>query len=410
MRQTNLEREIIVYRNSLSKDLLCSITYFVFKGSRVPSASDTRWVYHCQLADFTWVHMVSIVSALIQINESNKDGSDTANGYALRFANEKFIFEVGIMKVILGHAKAFLKQTESRSLTFDKFSTCLDSTVARIKNTLDEFDYDVYKQKINTCRDILPVIQQTTHSTRSCRSISSSTNRDHLDMETNLNNYGTKFVDSTLQSINERFGKDSRLIMDNITMLTKLNDYSDEEILKNPLLNIYCSQIYYKHEAVDHKIYERTDQPLLCFRKLENELPQVRVLLKSATNDLKRMQEKKKIDDENCLLDIVKFLSMNGQYLVPEWFKLYQILTTLPIGSNECERSFSALQRIKTKLRNNLSSTALETAVKFSILKLNVTDEDLDDIVQYFCMYPGRAKARNIKIYIHKNDDDSDIE
>ncbi|CAF4411938.1 unnamed protein product [Rotaria sp. Silwood2] len=81
------------------------------------------------------------------------------------------------------------------------------------------------------------------------------------------------------------------------------------------------------------------------------------------------------------------------------------ILTTLPIGSNECARSFSALQRIKTKLRNNLSSTALETTVQFSILKPHVTDEDLDDIVQHFCMYPGRVKARNIKIYIHKNDD-----
>jgi hypothetical protein len=68
------------------------------------------------------------------------------------------------------------------------------------------------------------------------------------------------------------------------------------------------------------------------------------------------------------------------------------------------------LQRIKTKLRNNLSSTALETAVKFSILKPNVTDEDLDDIVQHTCMYLGRAKARTIKIYIHKNDDSDNEE
>ncbi len=110
------------------------------------------------------------------------------------------------------------------------------------------------------------------------------------------------------------------------------------------------------------------------------------------------------------LLDIVKFLSVNGEYLVSEWFKLYQILTTLPIGSNECERSFSAVQRIKTKLRNSLSSTALETAVKFSILKPNVTEDDLDTIVHYFCSHPGRAKARNIKIFINNNDDDIDDE
>ncbi|CAF1593476.1 unnamed protein product [Rotaria magnacalcarata] len=106
------------------------------------------------------------------------------------------------------------------------------------------------------------------------------------------------------------------------------------------------------------------------------------------------------MDDEVCLLGVVKCLSVNGQYLVPGWFKLYQILTTLPIGSNECERSFSTLQRIKTKLRNKLSSTALETAVKFSILKPHVTQADLDDIVQNFVIHPGRAKARSIYIYI----------
>ncbi|CAF1098257.1 unnamed protein product [Rotaria sp. Silwood1] len=208
-------------------------------------------------------------------------------------------------------------------------------------------------------------------------------------MAIGLNDYSKKFINSTLNSINERFGQDSRIIMDNISMFTKLNDYSNEEVLKNPLLNLYFNEMYYKHKTVNHKIYERTDEPLLCFAKLEKELPQIRVLLKSANNEVKRRQEKKTINDEVCLLDILKFLSVNGNYLVPEWLKLYQILTTLPIGSNECERSFSALKRIKTKLRNNLSSTALETAAKVNVLKSNVTNDDLDDIVQHFCMYPG---------------------
>ena len=48
--------------------------------------------------------------------------------------------------------------------------------------------------------------------------------------------------------------------------------------------------------------------------------------------------------------------------------------------------------------------------MKFTILKLNIIDDDLDEIVRHFSMYPGRAKAHNIKIYKHKNDDDSDDE
>ena len=117
-----MKGNITVYVNLLTKVLSFFTLLFFSKGSKVPTASDTRWVYHCQLADFAWTHMLSIVSALIEIHESNKESSDTAKGYAICFTNEKFIYEVGIMKIILGHAKSFLKQTENRSITFDKFS------------------------------------------------------------------------------------------------------------------------------------------------------------------------------------------------------------------------------------------------------------------------------------------------
>ena len=408
-KQSLFTKEISHSINNLVQEM-CSITVHFFIGSRVPSASDTRWVYHCQLADFTWNHMVPIVSALVQIYENNKDSSDTAYGYATRFIDEKFVYEVQLMKIILDHARSFLKQTESRSMTFDKFSTCLDSTVVRIGHALNEFDYNAHEQRIEDCRDALPVTKRTIHSTRSSRSIISKANRDDTTVLSNLNLYGEKFVNSTLQSINERFGQDSRIIMDNISMFTKLNDYSDEVVLGNELLILYCRPAFYKHEAVDRKSYQRTDEPLLCLRELGKELPQVRVLLKDANNNVKRIQQKKNMNDELCLLDIVKYLSVNGQYLTPSWFNLYQILVTLPIGSNECERSFSALQRIKTKLRNSLSSTALETAVKFSVIKPEVTENDLDDVVKHFCMYPGRAKARNIRVFTHENDDESDNE
>ncbi len=228
-------------------------------------------------------------------------------------------------------------------------------------------------------------------------------------MET-LKNYTEKIVNSILHSIDQRFGNDSRIIMDNISMFTKLNDYNEDEVLGNGLLNMYCNPMYYKHVGTDHKMYERTDEPLLSFRKLKNELPQARIIIDSANNEVKKTDNNEKMADELCLLDIAKYISMNARYLIPEWFKFYQILKTIPIGSNECERSFSALKRIKTRLRNSLSETALETAVKFTILKPNVTDNDLDMIVKNFCLHPGRAKARNIRIYLHENEDNNDDE
>ena len=79
-------------------------------------------------------------------------------------------------------------------------------------------------------------------------------------MSSNLNTYDEKFVNSALQSINERFGQDSRIIMDNISMFTKLNEYSDEVALANELLNLYYRPAFDKHEGIDHKSYQRTNE------------------------------------------------------------------------------------------------------------------------------------------------------
>ncbi len=162
---------------------------------------------------------------------------------------------------------------------------------------------------------------------------------------------------------------------------------------------------------MDQTNYERTDEPLLSHCKLKNELPQLRLLVDSTTVDIDRRNKHDKCGkkkEEICLLDITRSIAVTRQYLVPEWFKLYQIITTLLIGSNECERSFSAVRRIKTKLRNSLSTTALETAVKFIILKPDVTESDLDVIAKNFYKYPGRAKARNITMYVNDEKEQSD--
>ena len=74
--------------------------------------------------------------------------------------------------------------------------------------------------------------QRTAHLTRSSHSTSGIPNDNHRDMKSNFNNYGQKIVNSSLEAIKERFGQDSRILMNNIPIFTKLNDYSDDQIFK----------------------------------------------------------------------------------------------------------------------------------------------------------------------------------
>ncbi len=65
-----------------------------------------------ELASFAWKHTLSIVSALVQINETGTNGSHVAAGFAQRFGEAKFILEVGMMALILEHAKNFMPKVE----------------------------------------------------------------------------------------------------------------------------------------------------------------------------------------------------------------------------------------------------------------------------------------------------------
>ncbi|CAF1275643.1 unnamed protein product [Didymodactylos carnosus] len=95
------------------------------------------------------------------------------------------------------------------------------------------------------------------------------------------------------------------------------------------------------------------------------------------------------------LLEVTKRLSECGVYRLAEWYKFYQILITLPLGANECEKSFSALTRIKTKLRNRLENHTLETTVKYAIMKLYMNNDDTDYIVSNFYANLTTARSRN---------------
>ncbi|CAF1576477.1 unnamed protein product, partial [Rotaria sordida] len=77
---------------------------------------------------------------------------------------------------------------------------------------------------------------------------------------------------------------------------------------------------------------------------------------------------------------------------------------------NEAERMFSTLRRIKTWLRNRLSDNTVEILLKLSSLDIQLTDDAVNFIVEDFVKNPGRAKSRNVALFLEtdqmKNDDD----
>ncbi|CAF0985195.1 unnamed protein product, partial [Didymodactylos carnosus] len=252
----------------------------------IPTPSDTRWIYHYQLISFMWKHLAAVVATLSQIVEKDDDGSPTANGYALQLIDKTTIFEINVMENALRHSYFSLKEIEHRSSTLDKFWICLDSTQEAIANTMNVFDFELYKEKLATIDNIVPTVPLTSQCTRRGGQ-HTTTNDQNNDINVKLIKHGYLFLDKFMESIEDR------------------------------LIKIF-----------------------------------------------------------------------------------YQILITIPLGANECEKPFSALTRIKTKLRNRLGNDALETTAKYAIMKPYMNNDDIDYIVSNFYANPTRAESRNVKIFV----------
>jgi len=109
--------------------------------------------------------------------------------------------------------------------------------------------------------------------------------------------------------------------------------------------------------------------------------------------------------DKATITSVLRHLANYGQEHALEWYRLYQVLATFAMGSNEAERSFSALRRIKSWQRNRISSSTVEICIKVATLAPTLTEEAIQYIIDDFKSHPGRAKTRNITIFMDDDDD-----
>ena len=72
--------------------------------------------------------------------------------------------------------------------------------------------------------------------------------------------------------------------------------------------------------------------------------------------------------------------------------KLSQIFLTLPVSTADCERAFSTMKRIKTRLRSQMTNNTLNHCMRVSIEGLPLTDFNFDKSIDAW------SKLRNRRI------------
>ena len=84
-----------------------------------------------------------------------------------------------------------------------------------------------------------------------------------------------------------------------------------------------------------------------------------------------------------AMADVLKMLTTDMLLLVyPNFVKLARVCLTLPISTADCERAFSTMQRIKTRLRSEMNNTTLNHCMRISIKGPKLQDFDFDSAVR----------------------------
>ena len=364
--------------------------FILFIGHTVPKPSKTRWSYNYEILRFVVKHYLAIIQTLTTISQLKVDGSSDAKHYAFVLLKQESVFEIIILEKIFKISMKFLRQIESRGSCLDSFSLHVGAAIASISKVAQDFDFQLFKSLLENLQQYAPTITSTAHSTRCRRKENSTTTLLENLNEDELRNDGAEIVAAVLTSLGNKFDKEAKDLIESLTELSIPSKLSPDELLRNHLINTYTNEISYEHTSVDKRKFKRTDSPLLNIRRLKDDVHAFLELTK----------------DLNSIQSILQHLAIYGQEQAAEWYKLYQILATFPIGSNEAERSFSTLRRIKSWQRNRISDSALEICIKASTLAPCLTDEAIQFVIRDFVSHPGRAKSRNITISMGNSDEE----
>ena len=85
--------------------------------------------------------------------------------------------------------------------------------------------------------------------------------------------------------------------------------------------------------------------------------------------------------------------------MFPQLTKLASIAAILPVRTAECERAFSAMKRIKTKLRNQMKTSTLDCLMQISIEGPEIGDFNFEKAADFW------ERMRNRRLSIGSSSD-----
>lgn len=331
--------------------------------------SDTRWACRHAAVNSICYTFDAILETLGEIAEDS-DGikSTQANGLRLQVKSFKFILCLIIFDKVLSITKGLSDVLQSTSLDLAKAADLVAGTI----ETLEDLRTDSYWESLFSYAESVARVHgiDVTGPCSSRRRRPPSHLNDVILLESTgaheplTTNEGFKvglffpILDAFLMELNQRFTEKNVELMKAIRACSPQCDHFLEPVHLKPLIDNYkldCESL-----EMESTLAKRT----LASKKMEN------------------------------TVDVFKELSPLKEAF-PTLLRLLQIALTICVSSASCERSFSALKRIKTYLRSTMLEERLVSLAVLSIEREIAQNLNLEDVIDRFCT---KDKNRRIQL------------
>lgn len=323
----------------------------------IKSLCETRWFCRADAIKSISHNYKPLLAYLIHIIENtNEIDASTALGILRQLVSKEFIFNLVVLNSLLHNINILSKCLQEETLNIIQAAKYME----KLKKHMDDSKTDsAIKLLFESFEDFMTIQAEFKEINEIilCRPTTRTNSKSLNDDKKKLLDIIQCFEDE----IKLRFDDVNMDILNAIRACDPISDsFMDSDVLY-PIFD------HYNH------FFHQFD--------IENECKVAKFILKNA-----EWPEK---DNDKLIFVFSQLYEHRDQ--VPNLVNLYQITMTLPITTAECERTFSALKRIKTYLRNSSSDSRTSYLSIISVESDIATSIDLSACIDDFnCLHDRR--------------------
>lgn len=316
-------------------------------------AKDVRWLSHQHAIKAVVRTLPSLFVSLDR--EASEKGEPTAHGLLKFVKSYKFIACAYLLADVLPHLGRL-------SLIFQKQNVDLTLVQPCLKATVDAIS--LYKDTPG------PQLSKVDHVITSELKEFDIRVTDAMKQDFKAN-VQSKYSQAVLDGLSDRFP--------NMTELEAFSLFDPQKLPSEEELAKYGER---KLEIL-HLTYATGDDPDVDSEACISEWESLRQLMRRNYSHL-------------TMRKMVKLLvtDVTLRTMFPQLTKLASIAAILPVSTAECERAFSAMKRIKTKLRNQMKTSTLDCLMRISIEGPEIGDFNFEKAADFW----GRMRNRRLSI------------